>query len=84
MSFNGSVSRSLFSPTDDLVIKCRTPSFISHKDYAKLDKEAKIEEKKIVSLIASYEIFSDEINDKEVSNRLLFLSLSKNKTLFIY
>ena len=49
-----------------------------------LDKEAKIEEKKIVSLIASYEIFSDEINNKEVSNRLLFLSLSKNKTLFIY
>ena len=45
MSFNGSVSRSLFSPTDDLVIKCRTPSFISHKDYAKLDKEAKIEGK---------------------------------------
>ena len=49
-----------------------------------LDKEAKIEEKKIVSLIACCEIFSDEINNKEVSNRLLFLSLSKNKTLFIY
>ena len=48
------------------------------------NKEAKIEEKKIVSLIASCEIFSDEINNKEVSNRLLFLSLSKNKTLFIY
>ena len=49
-----------------------------------LNKEAKIEEKKIVSLIASCEIFSDEINNKEVSNRLLFLSLSKNKTLLIY
>ena len=49
-----------------------------------LNKEAKIEEKKIVSLIASCEIFSDEINNKEVSNRLLFLSLSKYKTLFIY
>ena len=49
-----------------------------------LNKEAKIEEKKIVSLITCCEIFSDEINNKEVSNRLLFLSLSKNKTLFIY
>ena len=49
-----------------------------------LDREATIEEKKIESLIASCEIFSDEINNKEVSNRLLFLSLSKNKTLFIY
>ena len=49
-----------------------------------LNKEAKIEEKKIVSLIVCCEIFSDEINNKEVSSRLLFLSLSKNKTLFIY
>ena len=49
-----------------------------------LNKEAKIEEKKIVSLIASCEIFSDEINNKLVSNRLLFLSSSKNKTLVIY
>ena len=48
------------------------------------NKEAKIEEKKIVSLIVCCEIFSDEINNMEVSNRLLFLSLSKNKTLFIY
>ena len=48
------------------------------------NKEAKIEEKKIVSLIVCCEIFSDEINNKEVSSRLLFLSLSKNKTLFIY
>ena len=49
-----------------------------------LNKEAKIEEKKIVSLLVCCEIFSDETNNKEVSNRLLFLSLSKNKTLFIY
>ena len=49
-----------------------------------LNKEATIEEKKIESLIVGCEIFSDEINDKEVSNRLLFLSLSKNKTLLIY
>ena len=49
-----------------------------------LNKEAKIEEKKIVSLIDYCEIFSDEINNKEVSNRLLFLLLGKYKTLFIY
>ena len=49
-----------------------------------LNKEAIIKEKKIVNLIAYYEIFFDEINNKEVSNRLLFLSLSKYKTLFIY
>ena len=48
-----------------------------------LNKEAKIEEKKIVSLIACCEIFSDEINNKVVSNKLLFLLLSKNKTLII-
>ena len=49
-----------------------------------LDKEAIIKEKMIGGLIVYYEIFSDEINNMEVSNRLLFLSLSKNKTLFIY
>ena len=49
-----------------------------------LNKEAIIKEKKIVSLIVYYEIFFDEINNKGVSNRLLFLSLSKNKTLVIY
>ena len=49
-----------------------------------LNKEATIEELKIGSLIVYCEIFSDEINNKEVSNRLLFLSLSKNKTLLIY
>ena len=49
-----------------------------------LNKKAKKEERKIGSLIIYCEIFSDEINNKEVSNRLLFLSLSKNKTLFIY
>ena len=49
-----------------------------------LNKEATIEEKKIGSLIVYCEIFSDEINSMEVSNRLLFLSLSKNKTLLIY
>ena len=49
-----------------------------------LNKEATIEEKKIESLIACCEIFSDETNNKEVSNRLLFISLSKNKTLIIY
>ena len=48
-----------------------------------LNKEATIEEKKIGSLIVYYEIFSDEINNMGVSNRLLFLSLSKNKTLLI-
>jgi tetratricopeptide (TPR) repeat protein len=45
MSLNGSVSRSLFCPTDDVVNKCRTPSCISHEDYENLDKEAKIEGK---------------------------------------
>ena len=45
-----------------------------------LNKEAKIEEKKIESLIVCCAIFFDEINNKEVSNRLLFLSLSKYKT----
>ena len=49
-----------------------------------LNKEATIEEKKIGSLIVYCEIFSDEINNMEVSNTLLFLSLSKNKTLLIY
>ena len=49
-----------------------------------LNKEATIEEGKIGNLIAYCEIFSDKINNKEVSNRLLFLLLSKNKTLFIY
>ena len=49
-----------------------------------LNKEATIVEKKIGSLIVYCEIFSDEINNMEVSNRLLFLSLSKNKTLLIY
>ena len=49
-----------------------------------LNREATIEEKKIESLIVCCEIFSDGINNKEVSKRLLFLSLSKNKTLFIY
>ena len=49
-----------------------------------LNKEATTEERKIGNLIVYCEIFSDEINNKEVSNRLLFLSLSKNKTLFIY
>ena len=49
-----------------------------------LNKEATIEERKIGNLIVYCEIFSDEINNKEVSNRLLFLSLSKNKTLLIY
>jgi len=49
-----------------------------------LNKEAKIEEKKIVRLIACCGIFSDEINNKVVSNKLLFLLLSKNKTLIIY
>ena len=49
-----------------------------------LNKEATIEERKIGNLIVYYEIFSDGINNKEVSNRLLFLSLGKNKTLFIY
>ena len=49
-----------------------------------LDREATIEEKKIESLIVCCANFFDEINNKEVSNRLLFLSLSKNKTLFIY
>ena len=49
-----------------------------------LNREATVEEKKIESLIVCCAIFFDEINNKEVSNRLLFLSLSKNKTLFIY
>ena len=49
-----------------------------------LNKEAIIKEKKIECLISYYENFSDEINNKVVSNRLLFLSLSKNKTLVIY
>ena len=49
-----------------------------------LNKEATIEERKIGNLIVYCEIFCDGINNKEVSNRLLFLSLSKNKTLFIY
>ena len=49
-----------------------------------LNKEATIKERKIGNLIVYCEIFSDEINNKEVSNRLLFLSLSKNKTLVIY
>ena len=49
-----------------------------------LNKEATKEERKIGNLIVYCEIFSDEINNKEVSNRLLFLSLSKNKTLLIY
>ena len=49
-----------------------------------LNKEATIEEKKIGSLIVYCEIFYDGINNMEVCNRLLFLSLSKNKTLFIY
>ena len=49
-----------------------------------LNKEATTEERKIGNLIVYCEIFSDEINNKEVSNRLLFLSLSKNKTLVIY
>ena len=49
-----------------------------------LNKEATIEEKKIGSLIVYCEIFSDEINNMEVSNRLLFLSLSKNKNNIIY
>ena len=48
-----------------------------------LNKEATIEERKIGNLIVYCEIFSDEINNKEVSNRLVFLSLSNNKTLFI-
>ena len=49
-----------------------------------LNKEAMIKEKKIGGLIVYCEIFFEKINNKEVSNRLLFLSLSKNKTLFIY
>ena len=49
-----------------------------------LNKEATIEERKIGSLIVYCEIFSDEINNKAVSNKLLFLLLSKNKTLIIY
>ena len=49
-----------------------------------LNKEAITKEKKIESLIVCCVIFSHEINNKEVSNRLLFLSLSKNKTLVIY
>ena len=49
-----------------------------------LNKEAIEKEIKIECLISYYEIFSDEINNKVVSNRLLFLSLSKNKTLVIY
>ena len=49
-----------------------------------LNKEATIEEKKIGSLIVYCEIFSDEINNKVMSNKLLFLLLSKNKTLIIY
>ena len=49
-----------------------------------LDKEAIIKEKMIGGLIVYYEIFFDEINKKEVSNRLLFLLLSINKTLIIY
>ena len=39
-------------------------------------KEAIEKEIKIEYLISYYEIFSDEINYMEVSNRLLFLSLS--------
>ena len=49
-----------------------------------LNREATVEEKKIESLIVCCAIFSDEINNKEVNNSLLFLSLSKYKTLFIY
>ena len=49
-----------------------------------LNKEAIIIEIKIESLIIYCEIFSDEINNKVVSNKLLFLLLSKNKTLIIY
>ena len=49
-----------------------------------LYKEAIIIEIKIGSLIVYCEIFSDGINKKEVNNMLLFLSLGKNKTLFIY
>ena len=49
-----------------------------------LNKEAIIIEIKIESLIVYCEIFSDEINNKVVSNKLLFLLLSKNKTLIIY
>ena len=49
-----------------------------------LNKEAIIKEIKIESLIVYCEIFSDEINNKVMSNKLLFLSLGKNKTLFIY
>tara|TARA_B100001029_G_scaffold95224_1_gene78241 strand:+ start:480 stop:632 length:153 start_codon:yes stop_codon:yes gene_type:complete len=49
-----------------------------------LNKGAIIIEKKIESLISYYEIFFDEIKNKVVNNILLFLLLSKNKTLFIY
>ena len=49
-----------------------------------LNKEAIIIEIKIESLKVYCEIFSDEINNKVVSNKLLFLLLSKNKTLIIY
>ena len=49
-----------------------------------LNKKAIVKEKKIEGLISFYEIFADEINNKVVCNRLLFLLLSKNKTLIIY
>ena len=49
-----------------------------------LNKEAIIKDKKIVNLIVYCEIFFDEINNTVASNRLLFLLLSKNKTLIIY